>query len=310
MSKSKTKAKASTIETSPESDPNISAKKSKKAKKVAPPPAPRDLKREVYNAELRIWQYELVKFQEWVKQNGLRVVVIFEGRDASGKGGVIKAFTEALNPRGLRVVALPKPSDVERSQWYFQRYVAHLPTAGEIVVFDRSWYNRAGVERVMGFCDEAEYWDFMEACPNFERMLTKSGILLVKYWLSVSDAEQEARFQARAVDPTKLWKLTAIDLAAREKNAEYAQAQELMFIHTDIPEAPWYGVLADFKRRARLNIIRHFLSLFPYEDLVPKEFILPERPPIDPSAPLPLPAQVIADAYDETSINAETVPTA
>jgi len=204
--------------------------------------------------------------------------VIFEGRDAAGKGGTIKRLVEPLNPRGVRLVALPKPSDVERTQWYFQRYVAHLPTAGEIVIFDRSWYNRAGVEHVMGFCTEEEYWDFLHACPEFERLLTRSGIRLIKYWLSVSDEEQENRFQKRAGDPAKLWKLSPLDLASRDRSVEYSRAKDTMLEYTDIPEAPWYQVEADDKRRAHLNCLRHLLSSFPYQEAMPKPVHLKPRP--------------------------------
>ena len=235
------------------------------------------LDKKVYEKELRRLQIELVKLQEWVKDKGLRVVAIFEGRDAAGKGGVIKRITESLNPRIVRVVALPAPTERERTQWYFQRYVAHLPAAGEIVLFDRSWYNRAGVERVMGFCTEDEYREFLRSCPEFERMLVRSGIILIKYWFSVSDEEQERRFQARIDDPTKRWKLSPMDLKSRSRWIEYSRAKDEMFKYTDIKQAPWYVVNSDVKKRARLNCITHFLSLIPYEDLTPEPIKLPPR---------------------------------
>jgi len=203
--------------------------------------------------------------------------VIFEGRDAAGKGGVIKRITECLNPRYARVVALPAPTEREKTQWYFQRYVAHLPAAGEMVFFDRSWYNRAGVERVMGFCTNEEYQEFLRACPEFERMLVRSGIVLVKYWFSVSDEEQERRFQARIEDPTKRWKLSPMDLESRTKWVEYSIAKDEMFKYTDIKQAPWYVVNSDNKKRARLNCINHLLSVIPYQDLTPEPIVLPPR---------------------------------
>lgn len=239
------------------------------------------LKRRFYEAELKRLQFELVRLQYWVKETGQRVVVIFEGRDAAGKGGTIKRIIEPMNPRGVRLVALGKPSDVERTQWYFQRYMAHLPSAGEIVIFDRSWYNRAGVEFVMGFCSDAEYWDFMHACPELERLLVRSGLHLIKYWLSVSDAEQEKRFQQRAGDPAKAWKLSEMDLLSREKWVEYSKAKDTMLEYTDIPEARWYQIDADDKRRAHLNCIRHLLSQFDYERAMPKPIKLKDRPPAD-----------------------------
>ncbi|HSK52968.1 MAG TPA: polyphosphate kinase 2, partial [Clostridia bacterium] len=237
------------------------------------------LRRRAYEEELARLDIELVKMQEWVRAEGLRIVALFEGRDAAGKGGAIKRIMEPLNPRHARVVALPAPSDRERSQWYFQRYVAHLPSAGEIVLFDRSWYNRAGVERVMGFCTDAEYEEFMRTCPEFERMLIRSGIQLIKYWFSVSDAEQERRFQDRIADPTKRWKLSPMDLESRTRWVEYSIAKDRMFAHTDTKQSPWYVVEADDKRRARLNVISHLLSLVPYEDLTPQEMELPPRQP-------------------------------
>jgi len=216
-----------------------------------------------YGKELRRLQVELVKFQEWVRSRGLKVVCLFEGRDAAGKGGAIKRISECLNPRVCRIVALPTPTEKEKTQWYFQRYVAHLPSAGEIVLFDRSWYNRAGVERVMGFCTESEYLEFMHSCPEFERMLIRSGITLVKYWFSVSHDEQERRFQARMKDPTKRWKLSPMDLESRRRWVDYSRAKDEMFSYTDIKQSPWYVVQADDKKCARLNCIRHLLSLIP-----------------------------------------------
>jgi polyphosphate kinase 2 len=231
----------------------------------------------VYEKEMRRLCVELVKLQEWVKHEKLKVVVLFEGRDAAGKGGTIKRITEPLNPRICRVVALAAPTEREKTQWYFQRYVPHLPAGGEIVIFDRSWYNRAGVERVMGFCTEQEYMEFMHSCPEFERMLVRSGILLIKYWFSVSDEEQEKRFQARIKDPTKRWKLSPMDLEARARWVDYSRAKDQMFNYTDIKQAPWYVVNADNKECARLNCIRHLLSLIPYKDLTPEPIKLPAR---------------------------------
>jgi polyphosphate kinase 2 len=232
-----------------------------------------------YLSELAMLEIELVKLQEWIKAKGLKVVLIFEGRDAAGKGGAIKTIMLRLNPRYARVVALGTPTERERTQWYFQRYVEHLPAAGEMVLFDRSWYNRAGVERVMGFCSDEEYEEFNRSCPEFERMLVRSGITLVKYWFSVSDAEQERRFQSRIEDPTKRWKLSPMDLESRARWVEYSKAKDEMFAHTDIKQAPWHVVNADNKKRARLNVIRHLLSLFPYEDLTPEPMVLPPREP-------------------------------
>ena len=238
---------------------------------------PTKMKRKDYERELDKLHHELVKLQHWIKDQGLRVVIVFEGRDTAGKGGVIKRITAPLNPRGARVVALGTPSDRERTQWYFQRYVAHLPAAGEIVIFDRSWYNRSGVERVMGFCTEEEYWEFLHSCPEFERMLVRSGIILLKYWLSVSEEEQENRFQERARNPLKHWKLSDIDLKSRNMWVEYSKAKDEAFFYTDIPEAPWYTVEADDKRRARLNCIVHILGQLPYKDVIPKKIKLPPR---------------------------------
>jgi len=237
----------------------------------------RKIKTEVYEAELARLHVELVKLQEWIKQEGLRVVVIFEGRDAAGKGGVIKRITEPMNPRVCRIAALAKPTERERTQWYFQRYVNELPSGGEMVLFDRSWYNRAGVERVMGFCSEDEYREFLRSCPEFERMLIRAGIILIKYWFSVSDEEQERRFQKRATDVTKHWKLSPMDLQSRDKWVEYSKAKDDMFAHTDIKQAPWYVVESDNKKRARLNCINHLLSMIPYEDVTPNGIELPKR---------------------------------
>jgi len=238
---------------------------------------PDKLSKKQYEQELARLHIELVKLQEWIRYQGLKVVIIFEGRDAAGKGGTIKRITESLNPRICRVVALGTATEREKTQWYFQRYVAHLPAAGEIVLFDRSWYNRAGVERVMGFCTEEEYREFLRSCPEFERMLVRSGIILIKYWFSVSDQEQERRFQARIDDRTKRWKLSPMDLQSRERWVEYSKAKDAMFASTDIKQAPWYVVNSDDKPRARLNCISHLLSLIPYEDLTPELLVLPPR---------------------------------
>jgi polyphosphate kinase 2 len=231
-----------------------------------------------YLKELEKLQLELVRLQEWIKYKGLRVVVIFEGRDAAGKGGTIKRITESLNPRICRVVALGVPTEREKTQWYFQRYADHLPAAGEMVLFDRSWYNRAGVERVMGFCTEEEYWDFLRSCPSFENMLIRSGLILIKYWFSVSNKEQERRFRQRIEDPTRRWKISPMDVESRLKWIEYSKAKDDMFSYTDTKQSPWYVVEADDKRRARLNCISHLLSMIPYEE-VPRENI--ELPPLE-----------------------------
>ncbi len=241
-----------------------------------------------YLKKLRELEIELVKLQEWVKANKLKVVVVFEGRDAAGKGGVIKTIAGCLNPRICRIVALGIPTEKEKTQWYFQRYVSELPSGGEIVLFDRSWYNRAGVEKVMGFCTDEEYEEFLRSCPEFERMLIRSGIILIKYWFSISDKEQEKRFQDRINDPTKRWKISQMDVESREKWVEYSIAKDKMFSYTDIRQSPWFVVPADDKRRARLNCIDHLLSLIPYEDLTQKSIKLPPlkhevayvRPPI------------------------------
>ena len=225
------------------------------------------LKRKFYEKELERLQLELIKLQEHIKNKGLKVVVIFEGRDTAGKGGTIKRITEALNPRICRVVALGTPTEREKTQWYFQRYVAHLPAAGEMVLFDRSWYNRAGVERVMNFCTDEEYQEFLRSCPEFERMLVRSGIVLIKYWLSVDYEEQARRFQARIENPSKRWKISKMDLEARKSWVDYSRAKDDMFKYTDIKQAPWFVVESHDKRRARLNCIAHLLSQIPYEDL-------------------------------------------
>ena len=230
-----------------------------------------------YEKELYRLQLELIKLGEWIKFKKLKVVVIFEGRDAAGKGGVIKRITQHLNPRWVRVVALPVPTEREKTQWYFQKYCNYFPAAGEIVLFDRSWYNRAGVEKVMNFCTDEEYQEFLRSCPEFERMLIRSGIILIKYWFSISDEEQEKRFQSRLKEPHKRWKLSPMDLESRTKWEEYSKAKDVMFAHTDTKQSPWYVVNADIKKHARLNCIHHFLSQIPYEDLTPKAIELPQR---------------------------------
>ncbi|MFE9425390.1 polyphosphate kinase 2 [Kitasatospora sp. NPDC006697] len=236
------------------------------------------MEKKLYEAELLRLQEELVKLQEWVRAEGVRLVVVFEGRDAAGKGGAIKRVTEYLNPRVARIVALPAPTERQRGQWYFQRYVEQLPAAGEIVLFDRSWYNRAGVERVMGFCTEEEYWQFLHQCPTFERMLIEAGIELRKYWFSVSDTEQERRFQARLDDPMRRWKLSPMDTESISRWEEYSRAKDEMFVYTDMPESPWHVVESDDKRRARVNMIAHLLSTLPYEDVTKPPVALPPRP--------------------------------
>ncbi len=235
------------------------------------------LKSSHYNRELARLQKELVKLQYWIKEKGLKVCVLFEGRDAAGKGGVIKRITQRLNPRIARVVALGIPSDKEKQQWYFQRYAQHLPTAGEMVLFDRSWYNRASVERVMGFCTDDEYRDFMRTCPEFERMLVRSGVKLIKYWFSVSDEEQERRFRVRNTDPVRRWKLSPMDMASRSRWVDYSRAKDAMFMYTDTEKVPWYVVDANIKRHARLNCISHLLSLIDYQNLTPEPIELPPR---------------------------------
>jgi polyphosphate kinase len=236
------------------------------------------LKKSIYEDELARLQIELVKLQHWIKDTGQRAVVVFEGRDAAGKGGVIKRISERTNPRTVRTVALGVPSDREKTQWYFQRYVEQLPAGGELVMFDRSWYNRAGVERVMGFATEEQVREFMRTGPEFERMLVRAGIKVIKYWFSVSDEEQERRFQARNEDPTKRWKLSPMDVESRAKWQEYSRAKDEMFAHTDIKQAPWWVVDADIKRHARLNCIAHLLEQFDYPDAAPEPIELPPRP--------------------------------
>lgn len=237
------------------------------------------LSREQYESELIALQAELVALQEWVKQTGQRVVVVFEGRDAAGKGSTIKRVTEYLNPRVARIVALPTPTEREKSQWYFQRYIQHLPAAGEIVLFDRSWYNRAGVERVMGYCTVEEYRRFLHQCPTFERMLVEDGVHLLKYWFSVSDEEQERRFRSRLEDPLRQWKFSPNDLLTRDKWVEFSRAKDEMFVHTDLPEAPWYVIEAEIKRHARINMIKHMLSVLPWQRVEVPVVKLPPRPP-------------------------------
>jgi len=275
MGKKKKKDKKDNNKKSPEEVESTVAenKESEKPEEVKK----KQLKNKVYEKELSRLQVELVKLQEWVKFNKLKVVIIFEGRDAAGKGGVIKRITQCLNPRSARVVALGVPTEREKTQWYFQRYVPHLPAGGEIVLFDRSWYNRAGVERVMGFCTDEEYWEFMRTCPEFERMLIRSGIILIKYWFSVSDEEQEKRFLSRLEDRTKRWKLSPMDVKARSRWVDYSKAKDVMMKYTDIKQAPWYVVNADNKKKARLNCITHLLSMIPYEDLTPERVELPPR---------------------------------
>ena len=258
--KSKTKKEENVVS----SDIKVEKKKDKLTKKK-------------YERQLNLLQVELVKLQRWIQTKGLKVVVLFEGRDAAGKGGVIKRITQSLNPRICKVVALGTPTEKETTEWYFQRYVPHLPAAGEMVLFDRSWYNRAGVEYVMGFCTEDEHREFLRSCPEFERMLVRSRIKLIKYWFSVSDEEQERRFQSRIKDRTKRWKLSDMDLQSRVKWIEYSKAKDIMFAHTDIKQAPWYVVNADNKKRARLNCISHLLSMIPYKDLKPRPIKLPPR---------------------------------
>lgn len=263
-------------------------------------PKSKKVPKAVYEKTLALQQIELVKLQEWVKRTGHRVAIMFEGRDAAGKGGTIKRITEALNPRICQVVALPAPTEREKTQWYFQRYAAHLPAAGEIMIFDRSWYNRAGVERVMGFCTEREYQEFLRSCPEFERMLVRSGIQLIKYWFSVSDEEQERRFQKRLTDPTKRWKLSPMDLESRKRWVDYSKAKDEMFAHTDIKQAPWYVVASDVKTHARLNCINHLLSLIPYEDLTPEPIRLEERPPQRGYTRPPMDDQTFVPEYHTT----------
>ena len=239
----------------------------------------KELDKKLFEEELEKLQVELVKLSEWIKHEGLKVCVLFEGRDAAGKGGVIKRIADRLNPRIARIAALGTPTEREKTQWYLQRYVAHLPSGGEMVLFDRSWYNRAGVERVMGYCTEEEYREFLRTCPEFERMLIRSGIVLIKYWFSVSDEEQERRFQDRIEDPRKRWKLSPMDIEARNRWVEYSKAKDDMFAITDTKQSPWWVVPSDDQRRSRLNCIHHLLSMIPYEDLTPKPIKLTPRPP-------------------------------
>lgn len=258
-------------------EPKVTKPKALKKETLKKDKAPKKLNKEVYEKELERLQKELVKLQYWVKAKGLKVVVLFEGRDAAGKGGAIKRISECLNPRICKVVALGTPTEKEKGQWYFQRYVAQLPSAGEIALFDRSWYNRAGVERVMGFCNHSEYVEFLRSCPEFEHMLQRSGIILVKYWFSVSDNEQEKRFHERLENPAKRWKLSPMDLEARARWVEYSKAKDDMFAATDTTRSPWNVVAADDKKRARLNCISHLLSQIEYEDLTPPPLKLPKR---------------------------------
>src|SRR5215212_10294775 len=256
---------------------------------AAPPPArePADysrsgrLRSRVYEEEMARLQEQLVLLQYWIASQGLKVAVVFEGRGSAGKGGVIKRITERTSPRTVRVVALPKPTERQRTQWYFQRYVEHLPAAGEMVLFDRSWYNRSNVEWVMDYCSQEEHQEFLRSCPEFERMLVRSGIQVIKYWFSVSDTEQEKRFQGRVKDPTKRWKLSPMDLEARNRWVDFSRAKDALFAATDIPEAPWWVVEADVKKRARLNLIHHLLGQIPYEDLTPEAPHLPPRPKVE-----------------------------
>ena len=248
------------------------------ASRTDEPVRPKKIPKKAYEAELRRLQTELVTMQQWVKESGTRIVAIFEGRDAAGKGSAIKRMTEYLNPRTARIVALPAPTERERSQWYFQRYIEHLPAAGEIVLMDRSWYNRAGVERVMGFCTSDEYRRFLHQAPIFERLLVEDGVLLRKYWFSVSDIEQEKRFKSRLTDPMRRWKLSPMDVQSISKWEEYSRAKDEMFVHTDIPEAPWITVESEDKKRSRINVIAHLLSTIPYEHRDPPPVTIPERP--------------------------------
>jgi polyphosphate kinase 2 len=239
---------------------------------------PARLPRKIYERELFQLQAELVRLQEWVRSTGARVAVVFEGRDAAGKGSTIKRVTEYLNPRIARIAALPAPTERERTQWYFQRYIEHLPASGQIVLFDRSWYNRAGVEHVMGFCTKEEYQRFLHQCPIFERLLVEDGIILRKYWFSVSDAEQQRRFRARLEDPMRRWKLSTMDLESITRWENYSRAKDEMFVHTDTPEAPWYVVESEDKRTARVNMIAHLLSTIDYHDVRQAPLTLPQRP--------------------------------
>jgi polyphosphate kinase 2 len=287
MAKTATKPPAAGAR-APEGDAALLSGAEPSPRSVRADASPRTLSKVEYEKELARLQTELVRLQEWVIHEGLRVMVIFEGRDTAGKGGTIKRILERLNSRYCRVVALGTPTERERSQWYFQRYISHLPSAGEIVLFDRSWYNRAGVERVMGFCTEEEHTEFFRTCPQIERALVRSGIILVKYWLSLSDEEQERRFTDRINNPGKRWKLSPMDLEARARWVDYAEAKDEMFSYTDIREAPWYVVDADDKKAARLNVISHLLEMVPHGEVPHEEVALPprqrrayQRPPID-----------------------------
>jgi polyphosphate kinase len=271
------------MQTAPLATPKKAKTKAGKEQRRRAKRGKRRLDSRVYERELLRLQTELVKLAAWVKGRGLRVVALFEGRDAAGKGGAIKRITEAVSPRTVQVVALSSPTEREKTQWYFQRYIAHLPAAGEIVLFDRSWYNRAGVEHVMGFCTDEEYREFLHAVPEFERMLIRSGIILIKYWFSVSDAEQEERFEARNRNPIKRWKLSPMDLESRKRWFDYSRAKDAMFKHTDSKESPWWVVEADDKRRARINCIAHFLSMIDYQDLTPEQIALPDPQVPDPA---------------------------
>ena len=252
-----------------------------KKKKKSVSKRPKRLNKQFYEKELERLQFELVKWQYWIKQQELRVVITFDGRDAAGKGGTIKRIMDPLQPRDIRLVALGKPSDREQTQWYFQRYIEHLPAAGEIVLFDRSWYNRATVERVMGFCTDQQYWEFLRDAPNFERLIINDRIILLKYWLSVNDEEQERRFQERAQNPMRRWKLSPIDIESRNRWVAYSKAKDLMIEHTDIPESRWRQIESQDKRRTRLNVIRDILEAIPYKNVIPGAMELPPRPPRD-----------------------------
>ncbi|MFA9391977.1 MAG: polyphosphate kinase 2 [Prolixibacteraceae bacterium] len=257
------------------------------------------LGKKFYEKELERLNIELIKLQTTIKKQGLKVVILFEGRDAAGKGGVIKRISEALNPRVCKVVALGVPTEREKSQWYFQRYIQHLPAAGEIMLFDRSWYNRAGVEKVMGFCTDEQYWEFLRSCPNLERMLSRAGIILIKYWFSVSEEEQEKRFQDRINDPTKRWKFSDMDVISRTKWVDYSKAKDEMFGYTDTKQSPWFVVESDDKKKARLNCISHILSQIPYEDNVPQKMVLEERPHVGSYVRTPIEEQTfVPDLYE------------
>ena len=297
----KKKSKSETKGKSAKSDPAVISDQSVENPNndsYARPPKLKKLSNKVYERELEKLQIELVKLQYWIKETGLKVVVIFEGRDAAGKGGTIKRITETLNPRIVRVVALPVATEKEKTQWYFQRYVAHLPAAGEMVLFDRSWYNRPGVERVMGFCTPEQVEEFFRSVPEFEKMLIRSGIILIKYWFSVSNEEQERRFQARINAITRRWKLSPMDLESRKRWVEYSRAKDDMFRYTDTKLSPWYVVEADDKKRARLNCINHLLSKIPYEDLTPQVLSLPSRQEDDSYVRPPFSDQTFVPNYE------------